>query len=437
MKIILLGYCLIILTGSLLLSIPAATKEGSTSFIDALFTSTSATCVTGLIRFDTFTHWTTFGQIIILFLIQIGGLGYMTLGILLASLTGKKIGLNSRMILQDSIASPQVAGVVKMTKFIVFGSFTVEFIGAFFLAFYFCPRLGIIDGIYYSIFHSISAFCNAGFDLMGNFKTFSSLTGISSNWYVCSVIMTLIIIGGLGFFVWYDILIQKFKCSKFKLHTKLVLSVSVILIVSGALLIWLFEFENFNADNRPLNEQILNSVFQSVTARTAGFNTISLVDMTDSSKVVMMFMMLIGGSTGSTAGGMKTTTLAVLVLTVTATFKKRKSIEIFGRRLEEGIIRTACCIFMMYIFLAITSGIIICEIEGLPFMDCIFETFSAVGTVGITFGITPNISMASEIIIMLLMLFGRVGSITILLAFSSEKTSSVQSKLPVEKIQVG
>ena len=436
MKIILLGYCVIILLGAALLTLPAAIKEGSTSFLDALFTSTSATCVTGLIRFDTFTHWTLLGQIIILFLIQIGGIGYMTVAITFVSLTKKKIGLTSRVILQDSIASPQVGGVVRMTKFIVAGSFIIEATGAILLALYFCPIMGFAEGIYYSIFHSVSSFCNAGFDLMGKFEPFSSLTAFSDNWYVCSVVMVLAVLGGLGFFVLYDILSQKFKFSKFKLHTKLVIVVSAILIVLGTVLILIFESKNPAFNERPLHERILCALFHSVALRTVGFNTIDVYDMTQSSQGFMLFFMLVGGSTGSTAGGMKTTTFAILIMSVVTTFRRKKSIEIFGRRIEDETVRTSCCIFVMYIVISFTAGILICEFEGLPFINCMFESVSAVGTTGITLHLTPSLSIPSEIVIMFLMLFGRVGSITMLLAFASEK-STVPSKFPTEKIQIG
>lgn len=435
-KIILLGYCAIILIGAVLLTLPVAVKEGNISFADSLFASASATCITGLVRFDTFTHWSLFGQIIILCLIQIGGIGYMTVAITLVSFTKKKIGLTSRFILQDSIASPQVGGVVRMTKFIALGSLAVEGIGAILLALYFCPTMGFFNGIYYSIFHSVSAFCNAGVDLMGQFGEFESFTAFAGNWYVCSVIMILIIIGGLGFFVWYDILIQKFKFSKFKLQTKLVLVISAILIVSGTVVIWIFEAKNPVMNERPFDEQLLCSLFQSVTSRTAGFSTVDFADMSDSSKSVMIFLALIGGSTGSTAGGLKTTTFAVLVLTVVSTFKKKKSIEVFGRRIENEAIRTSCYIFVMYIILAFAVGILICEIEGLPLTKCMLESISAVTTVGITLGITPSLNIVSQIILILLMIFSRVGSITMLLALSSDK-SAVPSKLPSEKIQVG
>lgn len=437
MKIILLGYCALILVGAALLSLPFSSKTpGSTNFLDALFTSTSATCVTGLIRFDTFTHWTLFAQIVILILIQIGGIGYMTIAITLVSFTKKKIGLTSRFILQDSIASPQVGGVVKMTKFIFLGSAIMETLGTLLLSFYFCPLLGFGTGLYYSLFHSVSAFCNAGFDLMGRFEQFSSLTSFTDNWYVCSVIMILIIVGGIGFFVWYDMMTNKFSAHKYKLHTKLVLLVTTILIFGGALVIFLFELRNPETDGWSINKRILTSLFQSVTARTAGFNTVDLNAMSQSSKAMMIFLMFIGGSTGSTAGGMKTTTFAVLIMSVITTFRRRKSIEAFGRRLEDSVIRTSCCIFVMYIVLGFATSMIICDIDGQPFMTVLFECSSAIGTVGVTLGITPILSIPSEIIIIFLMLFGRVGSITMLLAFSSEK-GTILSRMPSEKIQVG
>ena len=437
MKIILLGYCALILLGAAILSLPFSSKTpGSTNFLDALFTSTSATCVTGLIRFDTFTHWTLFAQIVILCLIQIGGIGYMTIAITLVSFTKKKIGLTSRFILQDSIASPQVGGVVKMTKFIFLGSAIMEALGTLLLSFYFCPKLGFGTGLYYSLFHSVSAFCNAGFDLMGRFDKFSSLTSFVDNWYVCAVIMILIIVGGIGFFVWYDMITNKFSFRKYKLQTKLVLVVSVILIFGGALILFLFEARNPATEGWSMNRRILSSLFQSVTARTAGFNTVNLNAMSQSSKAMIIFLMLIGGSTGSTAGGMKTTTFAVLIMSVITTFRRRKSIEAFGRRLEDGVIRTSCCIFVMYIVFAFAASMIICDIEGLPFMTVLYECSSAIGTVGITLGITPFLSIPSEIIIIFLMIFGRVGSITMLLAFSSEK-AAILSRLPSEKIQVG
>lgn len=437
MKILLMGYCLIILTGSLLLSLPFASKTpGGTAFSDALFTATSATCVTGLVRFDTFQHWTLFGQIVILCLIQIGGIGFMTVAISLISLTKKKIGLSTRFLMQESIAAPQLSGIIRMTKFVLLGTTIIEGTGALLLTFHFCPKLGFIKGVYYSIFHSISAFCNAGFDLMGSQEAYSSLTASSGNWYLNLIIMLLIVIGGLGFFVWQDILTSKFAFSKMHLHTKLVLTVTACLIISGAVFFFLFELGGAVFENRPVNERILLSLFQSVTCRTAGFNTADLTQITESSQFLMLCLMMIGGSTGSTAGGIKTTTFAVLIMSVFTIFQKKKNIEGFGRRMEEGVTRTASCVFTLYLFLSLFSAMIIAKIEGITLLSSLFECVSAIGTVGLTLGITPDLNFISKTLLTLLMLFGRVGSITMLLAFSKDRRT-ISSKLPAEKIQIG
>lgn len=436
-KIILSGYCLIVLVGTLLLSLPIATVgDGATGVTDAFFTATSATCVTGLIRFDTYTHWTLFGQIVILCLIQIGGIGFMTVAIALVMIARRKIGINSRMIMQDSIAAPQVGGIVRMTKLILVGTAIVEGAGALLLSFHFCPRYGLGKGIYFSIFHSISAFCNAGFDLMGVEEQFSSLTGEVSNWYVNLIIMALIVIGGLGFFVWHDLLHSRFRFSLMRLHTKIVLVITILLIVGGSLMIFLLEQEAGLFAGVPIKDQILASAFQSVSARTAGFNTINLSAMTESAQFVMICLMMIGGSTGSTAGGIKTTTFGVLVISIGSVFRQRKALEVFGRRMEEGITRTASCIFMMYLGLSLTVAVIISRIESVPFMSALFESVSAIATVGLSFGITPEVSMASKLLLAMLMLFGRVGSITILLAFTNKRTPTA-SRLPLEKVQIG
>lgn len=436
-KIILFGYCLIILVGTLLLSLPIATSgDGVTGVTDAFFTATSATCVTGLVRFDTYTHWTLFGQIVILCLIQIGGIGFMTVAIALVMIARRKIGINSRMIMQDSIAAPQVGGIVRMTKLVLVGTAIVEGTGALLLCFHFCPRFGIGKGIYFSIFHSISAFCNAGFDLMGIEEQFSSLTAEAGNWYINLIIMALIVIGGLGFFVWHDLIQSRFRFSKMRLHTKIVLVITILLIVVGTLVIFLLEQEAKVFSGLSIKDQILVSAFQSVSARTAGFNSINLADMTESAQFVMICLMFIGGSTGSTAGGIKTTTFGVLVISIGSVFRQKKALEIFGRRMEEGITRTASCIFMMYLGLSLTVAVIICRIESISFMSALFESVSAIATVGLSFGITPEVSMISKLLLAMLMLVGRVGSITILLAFTNKRTPTA-SRLPLEKVQIG
>ena len=438
MKLILSGYLIIILVGTLLLALPAATRgPGGTALSDCFFTATSATCVTGLIRYDTYTHWTLFGQLVILSLIQIGGVGFMTIAILVMVLTKRKIGLNQRSIMQNSISAPQIGGIVRMTKFIALATVIIEAIGAILLSFSFIPEFGPAKGIYFSVFHSISAFCNAGFDLMGGTSgEFSSLTGMAGNWYVCGVIMLLIFIGGLGFAVWHDLGSRKFRFKWLKLQSKMVLSISVSLVIIGALVFAVLEWNQPLYAGLSLSEKLHASLFQSVTARTAGFNTIDLAGMTEGSVFVMICLMFIGGSTGSTAGGIKTTTFWILCISIIATFRRKKNIEMFGRRMDEGITRTASCVFMTYLLLTVTVGVLISAIEGLPMLTTLFESVSAMATVGLTLGITPGLGMVSKLLLAFLMLCGRVGSITMLLAFSSEK-GVTNSKLPIEKVQVG
>lgn len=438
MKLILTGYCLIILMGTMLLSLPVSARSGMwTPVTDCFFTATSATCVTGLIRYDTYTHWTTFGQLVILSMIQIGGIGFMTVAIMILVAAGKKISLSQRTIMQNLVSAPQLGGIVRMTRFIALGTLTVEAIGAVLLSFDFIPRFGWRKGIYFSVFHSVSAFCNAGFDLMGGTTgPFSSLTGVVDNWYVNTVIMLLIFIGGLGFFVWYDLGKKRFHFRKLNLQSKMVLSISVGLVLGGALVIFLLERGHVMYEGMSLGEQILASLFQSVSVRTAGFNTTNLAVMTEAGIFVMICLMLIGGSTGSTAGGIKTTTIWVLCISIFATFRRKKNIEAFGRRMEEGITRTAACVFMTYLILICCVSVVISAIEGLPMMVTLFEATSAMATVGLTVGITPSLGMVSKLLLAFLMLCGRVGSVTMLLAFSSEKRV-INSRLPLDKVQVG
>lgn len=437
MKIILLGYCFIILLGTVLLRLPAAVRDGSEqSVLTAFFTATSSTCVTGLVRADTCTNWTLFGQAVILVLIQTGGIGFMTICISALSLTKKNIGLASRSLMQNSISAPQLGGIVRMTKFISLGTLLIEGIGALLLAFYFCPLLGLGRGIWYSIFHSISAFCNAGFDLMGIQGEYSSLTSVVGNWYVNLVIMLLIVIGGLGFFVWRNLLDSKFQYKKMLLHTRIVMFVTAFLILGGALLLFLTEHGGDAYHDKSLSEQIAASFFQSVSARTAGFNTVELAKMTEAGRFILICLMMIGGSAGSTAGGIKTTTFAVLMLSIITTFRHRKSVEAFGRRMEDGIARTASCVFMMYLLLSCGGAVLISRIEGIAFLDALFETVSAIATVGLSVGLTPTLGIMSCLILCFLMIFGRVGSMTMLLAFSSNKNIKISS-LPLEKVQIG
>ena len=438
MKFILGGYCLIILIGTLLLSLPIAARDGGcTPVTDCLFTATSATCVTGLVRYDTYTHWTMFGQLVILGMIQVGGIGFMTVAIMILVLSGRRIGLGQRSLMQNSISAPQIGGIVRMTKFIALGTFAVEGLGAALLAFDFIPRFGAAKGIYFSAFHAVSAFCNAGFDLMGGTTgEFSSLTGLEGNVYVNLVLVSLIFVGGLGFFVWRDLVQKRGKFRKLALQSKMVLSISVCLVLLGALALFLTERQHGMMAGLPLKNQILSGLFQSVSARTAVFNCSDVAALTEPGVFLMVCLMLIGGSTGSTAGGIKTTTFWVLCVSISATFRRKKNIEAFGRRMEEGITRTASCVFMTYLLLIVGATVVISALEELPVLTVLFEATSAMATTGLTLGITPGLGMTSKLILTFLMLCGRVGSITMLLAFSSDKKAA-GSRLPLEKVQVG
>ena len=393
----------------------------------SFFTATSATCVTGLIRVDTYSHWSWFGQFIIILLIQIGGIGFMTFCIYALTLAKKKIGIISRSIMQNSISSPHVGGIVKMTKFIILATFFIEALGAFFLSFIFCPKLGLVKGLWFSIFHSISAFCNAGFDLMGNFEPYSSLVSFQDNWYLNMIIMLLIIIGGLGFLVWKDIIDNRGHFSKMRLHTKIVITTTIILIFGGALFIYFCEQGNAT---------ILSSLFQSVTARTAGFNTVDLSKIRETTQLIIIILMFVGCSSGSTAGGIKTTTIAVMLVNIISMFKQKKGVEVFKRRISDEIVKMASCVLMAYLVLTLIVSLIICQLENISYITVLFECVSAIATVGLTIGITSQLGVISQCLLALLMLFGRVGSITFLLAFASNRVTPL-AKAPAEKIQIG
>lgn len=436
LKIILFGFIILIFIGTILLCLPISSRSGQpTPFMTSSFTATSAVCVTGLIKVDTYNYWSPFGQAVILGLIQVGGIGFMTICITAISLSHKKIGLASRELMQSSVSAPQRGGIVKMTRFILVGTLLIELSGAVLLSIAFVPRFGA-KGLWYALFHSVSAFCNAGFDLMGSGGEFSSLTSFDKNPYVCIVISALIVIGGLGFFVWKDLIDNRFRFKMLRMHSKAVLITSTILIFGGGILLYLTELPNSSSQEHSALYQIGNSLFQSVSTRTAGFNTVDLSQLTHSTIFIMVLLMMVGGSPGSTAGGLKTTTLAVLFASVISVFKRKKSVEMFGRRLEENVSSLALCIFAMYLMLGSAGTVFISTVENVPFINALFESASAVATVGLTTGITPQLGILSSIVLMLMMLFGRVGSLTMLLAFSNYK-SRPQSQKPLEKIQIG
>ena len=431
-QIILLGFAGVILLGALILTLPISSKSHEwTSFIDALFTSTSAVCVTGLIVFDTATHWTIFGQIIILLLIQIGGMGVVTIAVSLAVASGKKIGLFSRETMKNAISAPNVSGIVRLTGFIIKGIFLIEIIGALIMLPVFCTDYGA-EGIWMAVFHSVSAFCNAGFDIMGTKSgEFTSLTHYSAQPVINITIMLLIIVGGIGFLVWEDICKHKWRIREYRTQSKLVLIVTAALIVFPAVYFFFFE-----CGDLPVGERILASLFQSVTPRTAGFNTINLTAISDTGLYLMIILMLIGGSPGSTAGGMKTTTIAVLFSSAFSVFRKKDNAEVMKRRIDDETVKTASAVFLMYITLFLVGGMAISTIENLPITSCLYETASAVGTVGLTLGITPTLGSASKMILIMSMFFGRVGGLTLIYAAFGANKKQV-AKLPVDTIAVG
>lgn len=428
---ILLGFFFLILGGTLLLMLPCATSgPGGAPFLDALFTATSATCVTGLVIHDTALYWAPFGQVVLLLLIQIGGMGVITVAASFAMISGRKISLMQRSTMQEAISAPKVGGIVRLTGFIVRVTLVMELLCAAVMAPVFCRDFGKI-GLWMALFHSVSAFCNAGFDLLGVRTPFSSLTSYAANPVINFTIMFLIVFGGIGFLTWDDIRTNRLHLHKYRMQSKVILCTTAVLLIVPAMYFYFFEFADLTR-----KERLLSSLFQAVTPRTAGFNTVELTDLSEAGQFITIALMLIGGSPGSTAGGLKTTTIAVLLTTAISTFRRRENANLFGRRIDDDVVKNAATISLMYITLCCTGGLIISVSEGLPMLTCLFETASAVGTVGLSLGITPELNLLSRSVLILLMFFGRVGGLTLIFAALSSAQKKV-SKLPKEKITVG
>lgn len=436
-QIIVLGTLILILLGALLLTLPVSSREGSyTPFIDALLTASSAFCVTGLIVYDTYTHWSIFGQIVILSLIQIGGLGFMTIITLISLFLRRRIGLRERRLIMEASNTYNIGGVVRLVKKIISRTFIIEGIGALILSIKFIPEMGLGVGIYNSIFHSISAFCNAGFDIMGKYGPFGSITRYVGDFTINFTIGSLIAIGGLGFLVWDDILVNKTDFKKYSLQSKIVLTTTTILIVGGSILFYILEANHSMADLTTY-ERILASFFQSITPRTAGFNTIDQMALSESGSLLTMLLMVIGGSPGSTAGGIKTTTLVVLLATSIASAKSSTEPTIFKKRLEEDALKKASSITVLYMIAALGSVLILCFLEDFSVKQIFYEVFSALSTVGLTMGVTPNLtSSISKFIIFLLMYTGKVGVLSLASSLSEPK-EAVHLSRPIEKILIG
>lgn len=436
-QVILLGFGALILAGTLLLMLPVSSRSGQwTSFTDALFTATSASCVTGLIVQDTATYWSLFGQFVIITLIQIGGLGVVTMAIAIAMASGSKISLSRRQTMQDAISATQVGGIVRMTGFILKSCLIIELAGALAYSFVFIPEFGFIKGLCYSLFHSISAFCNAGFDLMGIKTQFSSLTDYTGNGIVNLTTVMLILTGGLGFATWADFSNHKLKFSAYRLQSKIALAGTVILVAIPFVYFWFLEFSMPQWAGMSATDKFWASVFRAVTPRTAGFNTVDMTLFSEATVMVTILLMLIGGNSGSTAGGMKVSTISVLFTTAMSVFHRQQNPSVFGRRIEDSVIKNAATILMMYITLFMGGSLVISIVEGLPLLTCMFETASAVATVGLTMGITPQLSTVSHFILIALMYLGRVGGLTIIFA-TVKGVNNGNAKYPVEKITVG
>ena len=431
-QIVALVFLALVLTGGAILCLPVCSKTREpTSFLTALFTATSATCVTGLIQVDTGTYWSTFGQVVIILLIQLGGLGFMTVSTIFFLALRRRIGLRQRMVLAQGLGISSMSGVVRYVRNVILGTFCVEGAGALILFFRFLPEFGFGKALWYGVFHSISAFCNAGFDLLGVRTPFSSLTSYAANPVINFTIMFLIVFGGIGFLTWDDIRTNRLHLHKYRMQSKVILCTTAVLLIVPAMYFYFFEFADLTR-----KERLLSSLFQAVTPRTAGFNTVELTDLSEAGQFITIALMLIGGSPGSTAGGLKTTTIAVLLTTAISTFRRRENANLFGRRIDDDVVKNAATISLMYITLCCTGGLIISVSEGLPMLTCLFETASAVGTVGLSLGITPELNLLSRSVLILLMFFGRVGGLTLIFAALSSAQKKV-SKLPKEKITVG
>ena len=431
-QIIILGFAGVILLGALLLMLPISTTGGNvTPFNETLFTATSAVCVTGLVVQDTGSYWSTFGQAVILALIQIGGLGVVTVAASFALLSGRKISLMQRSTMQDAISAPKVGGIVRLTRFILRGTFLIELLGALAMLPGFCRDYGWRGG-WMAVFHSISAFCNAGFDILGTESNlYPSLTGYAGSPVINITIMLLIVVGGIGFLTWDDVCTHRLHLRRYRMQSKVILSATVILIALPALLFFLTDFAEL-----PAGQRVLASLFQAVTPRTAGYNTADLTKMSDTSQAVTILLMLTGGAPGSTSFVSKVTTLAVLASNAVAAFRRREDPQLFKRRLEPSAVRNAAAILLLYLGLTFAGAAVISAAEGLPLGACLYETASAAGTVGLTLGLTPQLGTLSQGILILLMFFGRVGGLTLIYAaFSGHDLT--YARYPKEMITVG
>lgn len=437
LQVIALGFFIMIAIGTALLMLPWATRvPGGASLGDALFTATSASCVTGLVLRDTGTYWSTFGQTVIILLIQIGGLGFMTISTLFLLLLRRRLGLRQREVMVDSVSYTQLGGLVPFVRRIFQVTVLAEGLGAVLLALRFVPQFGLGRGIYYGVWHAVSAFCNAGFDLMGSHSgEFSSFVAYAGDPLVSLTLMALILVGGLGFLVWDDLAVNTWHWRRYRLQTKLVLVVNLVLVLGGGVLFFLLERTNLGA-GRPLGEQVLTALFDAVTPRTAGFNTTDTAALSSGSTLLTILLMFVGGSPGSTAGGVKTTTVAVLLLHTISGVRREQSTTAFGRSIGDDELKKATSVFFTNLLLALGGAPAICAFQALPLQEVLFETFSAIGTVGMSTGLTRSLVPLSQVVIIFLMYCGRVGSISFAVALL-EKKARPPVTLPRENVAIG
>ena len=431
-QIVILGFAAVILLGTGLLTLPAASRAGGwTSIEDALFTATSAVCVTGLVVRDTGTYWSFFGQAVILILIQIGGLGIVTVTAFIATVSGRKITLLQRSMLQESLSAFQVGGIVKLTWFICRVALLAELLGALLMLPSFLSLYGR-SGIWMALFHSVSAFCNAGFDVMGaHTGPYASLTSFSARAGIVLPLTLLIVLGGIGFLTWDDMAKHRFRLKRYRMQSKVILTATALLVLLPGLVLFLTDFSDLG-----LKERALTALFHAVTPRTAGFNTVDLNRLSSASRAMTVVLMLVGGAPGSTAGGVKTTTAAVLLANAAAVIRRRKDPRLFNRRIDEDTVKSASTLLMLYLLLAFLGAFILSAREGLAFETCLFETASAIGTVGLSLGITPTLGLLSRGVLVGLMFFGRAGALTLLFAAVNSIEPQV-AQYPLGRINVG
>jgi trk system potassium uptake protein TrkH len=434
-QFLMFGYSLLIIVGAFLLMLPVSTRDRVvTPFYKCVFTTTSSLSGTGLTLFDTYSYWSLFGQIVILIIIQVGGIGFMSMAIFALSFTSKKIGLKQRVTMRESIGGISGGGVVKMTKFILDGTIMFESLGTAALCFYFIPKCGVARGIYFSLFHSISAFCTAGIDLMGYFEPGTSLMTASDSVLLNLPLMILIVVGGIGFFTWEDICTHKHHIKKYRMQTKIILVITVLFYVLGMAEMILLEWNNSLSD-MDIGGKITASSMLVISGRDAGFSPVDVGMLRPTTTLMLICFMFIGGSPGSTACGIKTTTFAVMMLTIVSVFRKRKSVECFGRRIGDSTVRNACCIATLYLTVVTVGTMIISGVDNLALTPVVFELVSAISSTGLSMGITTSLSTFSVVIVTLIMFFGRIGGLTFIMSISGNHTNS-KSILPEEKIML-